>query len=209
MDKSKLKKIALMGMAGGMLVASEAPLTAASNSMGAETVIAAHSCGSACGSKGNHSCGSKINQNSCGSKINQSSCGSKRNQSCGAQNPNRPRYGNPTAYDDPEDSSTMTETGKAMSESELMSQLNSNGKATYQSLSPEGKALALKLASQSCKGMNACKGLGSCKSATNSCAGKNGCRGQSAGPFKDKNVAVKVAAQHMAEKRNGMSDQNR
>lgn len=67
----------------------------------------------------------------------------------------------------------------------------------YMSLSPEGKALALKLANQTCKGKNDCAGLSSCKTSDHSCAGQNSCKGKSAGPFKDKNLAVKIAAQKM------------
>lgn len=88
-----------------------------------------------------------------------------------------------------------------MTESDLLSQLNPQGKATYQGLDPAGKALALKLANQDCKGQNECKGLNSCKTSEHSCAGKGSCAGTSAAPFKDKNLAVKVAAMKMAEKR--------
>jgi hypothetical protein len=91
-----------------------------------------------------------------------------------------------------------------MSEDDLMSQINSSSKAMYQSMNKEGKDLALKLANQSCKGKNDCKGLNSCKTEDNACAGQGGCRGTSKGPFTDKNVAVKVAAKHMAEKRSMM-----
>lgn len=93
---------------------------------------------------------------------------------------------------------------KLMTDSELMMQLDAQGKATFQSLTPEGKALALKLANHDCKGKNDCKGLNSCKTADNSCAGKGGCKGTSPGPFKDKNMAVKVASMKMAEKRNNV-----
>ena len=89
-----------------------------------------------------------------------------------------------------------------LTESQLLSQLNDEGKATYKSLDPAGKALALKLANQTCKGQNECKGLNSCKTEKNSCAGNGGCAGTSPGAFKDKNTAVKVAAKKMAEKRN-------
>lgn len=102
----------------------------------------------------------------------------------------------------------MADTGKTatapMTEAELMSKLNSEGKATYQTLDPEGKTLALKLANGSCKGENSCKGLGACKSGDHDCAGKNGCAGQASANFTDKNKAVKVAAMKMAEKRGKM-----
>lgn len=98
-------------------------------------------------------------------------------------------------------SDTSTPNGQQLTEAQLLSQLNEEGKAIYRGLDTEGKALALKLANQSCKGQNSCKGLGSCKGGGHDCAGKNGCAGQSNGPFKDKNVAVKIAAQKMAQKR--------
>lgn len=99
------------------------------------------------------------------------------------------------------DTEQTAEQKTPMTEADLMKQLNSEGKKTYQSLDPEGKALALKLANQSCKGQNDCKGLNSCKSKDNSCAGLGGCKGTSPGPFTDKNDAVKVAAMKMKEKR--------
>lgn len=86
-------------------------------------------------------------------------------------------------------------------EAQLLSQLNDEGRAIYSGLDPAGKALAIKLANQSCAGKNDCKGLNSCKSKDHSCAGKGSCKGTSPGPFKDKNQAVKIAAQKMAEKR--------
>lgn len=99
------------------------------------------------------------------------------------------------------DKTKQKSTQRSMSESELLPQLNAQGKATYQSLDAAGKALALKLANQACKGENECKGMNSCKTKDNSCAGQGGCQGTSPGPFKDKNLAIKVAAKKMAEKR--------
>lgn len=94
---------------------------------------------------------------------------------------------------------------KKLSESELVNQLNPESKATFQSMSPEGKALALKLANQACQGKNECKGLNSCKTSENSCAGTGSCKGTSPGPFTDKNKAVKVAAKKMLEKRSAIN----
>lgn len=93
------------------------------------------------------------------------------------------------------------DTKDSMSEEELMSQLNDESKRLYQSLTPEGRDLARKLAAGGCKGMNDCKGMGSCKGEDHSCAGMNSCKGKSPGPFHDPNLAVKVAAKKMAEKR--------
>jgi len=89
----------------------------------------------------------------------------------------------------------------AMKENELMGQLNAQGKASFQSMSTEGKTLALKVANGTCKGNNECKGLNSCSGNNHDCAGKGGCKGTGNGNFKDKNVAVKLVAAKMAEKR--------
>ena len=86
-------------------------------------------------------------------------------------------------------------------ESSLVPQLNAQGKATYQNLDNAGKALAIKMANQGCKGQNDCKGLNACKTFSHSCAGQGTCKGTSTAAFKDKNLAVKVAAMKMAEKR--------
>lgn len=90
---------------------------------------------------------------------------------------------------------------RTMTESDLLNQLNDQGKAIYNGLDTEGKALAIRLANQSCKGQNGCKGLNSCKSDKNSCAGEAECKGHSKCRFADKNLAVKVAAKKMASKR--------
>ncbi len=96
---------------------------------------------------------------------------------------------------------------KPLTSSELYSKLSPSGKKLYDTLDEKSKALALQLANQTCKGQNTCKGLNSCKSENNSCAGQAGCRGQAAAPFKDKDVAVKVASMHMLEKRKNMQNQ--
>jgi len=158
-----------------------------------------HSCSS--NSSGGHSCSSKGGNSG-------HSCSSNGGGS--NQNYNNIPYYNPNNNTNPNgdplalgDSTQATAAKPVTNETELMSQLNPQGKTAYLSLSPEGKKLALQLAQQSCKGKNSCKGLNSCKTDSNQCAGKGGCKGQTPGPFKDKNTAVKVAAQKMAEKREG------
>lgn len=86
-------------------------------------------------------------------------------------------------------------------EGKLLSQINAKTRRLYDSLNCEGKNLAIQLAEQKCKGQNECKGLNSCGGARNDCSGKGSCKGTSLGPFKDKNIAVQVAAKHMSEKR--------
>lgn len=89
-----------------------------------------------------------------------------------------------------------------MTEDELLLELDSDGIAMYKSLSPEGKALALLVASARCNGSNACKGLNACKTEKNDCAGKGACKGQGKCAVADKNLAVKLVRNKlMAEKR--------
>lgn len=95
-------------------------------------------------------------------------------------------------------------TRNQMTEDALLAQLSPEGKQAFLSMDAEGRQLALTLANQSCSGKNGCKGLNSCKTDKNACMGLGGCKGTSKGPFADKNDSVKVAAKHMAEKRNAM-----
>lgn len=88
-----------------------------------------------------------------------------------------------------------------MSENELLFNLNDEGYKTYMGLSKEGKLLAREVASARCDGTNECKGLNACKTDKNDCGGKGSCKGTGKCGFSDKNLAVKVVAKKMAEKR--------
>lgn len=88
-----------------------------------------------------------------------------------------------------------------MTEEELLTELNDEGYKTYQQLGPEGKELARQVASMRCNGTNACKGLNACSTDKNKCAGQGACKGQGKCGISDKNLAVKIAAKKMAEKR--------
>lgn len=88
-----------------------------------------------------------------------------------------------------------------MTEDELLLELNDAGTKQYMSLSPEGKALAREVASQRCQGSNSCKGLNACESEKNKCAGKSTCKGTSKCAISDKNLAVRIVADKMAQKR--------
>jgi hypothetical protein len=184
MDKKDLKKLALLGIAGA-LIASPGPVKADEASTEIVSGMLAGGCG---GSSGLHSCSSR---NSCQSSMGGSGCAHRNG--CGGS----------TSRDDlaEADENPMKDTGQMMTEDQLMSQLNEQGKQMYNNLNPEGKAMAIKLASGACKGQNDCKGQGSCKTADHACAGKNSCAGKSQCSFKDKNLAVKVAAQLQATKR--------
>lgn len=190
-----------MGMASGMILVSQGSVNADSAEI---TSSVGTSIAAGCGGNG---CAGQKPQNN-----DRNGCASKRPQNydrhgCAQQGRNRgyTADNNDMYQQGNQDNQYNQQSNKMMTEGELMSQLSPSGKAQYQSLDAEGKALALKLASQSCAGKNDCKGLNSCKTSQNSCAGKGTCAGTSVGPFKDKNVAVKVAAQKMAEKRNKMN----
>jgi hypothetical protein len=164
--KTELKKLALLGLAGGVILSSQAVVFADDSESNDDkgTLLAA-----GCGAKGcAHNTPSKGNNNT------------NKNFIADA------------------DESFNTNSSQLMTEQQLKGQLNEQGKQQYNSLSPEGKATAVKLASRSCKGTNDCKGQGINPS---SCAGKNSCAGTSACNFKDKNEAVKAAAESQAQKR--------
>lgn len=131
MKKKDLKKIALLGIAGGCMLASQGAVQADdANSEILPNVIAA-----GCGAHGcNHG--------------TPSSSGSSR------------------GYVAEADENMMADSGQMMTEDQLMSQLSDQGKQIYNGLSPQGKSLALKLASKSA--------------------------------FRDKNMAVRAAAQKEA-----------
>ena len=57
------------------------------------------------------------------------------------------------------------------------------------------------VASARCQGTNKCKGLNACKTDKNDCAGKSTCKGTGKCGISDKNLAVKLAAKKMSEKR--------
>lgn len=88
-----------------------------------------------------------------------------------------------------------------MTEQELLLELNSEGTKQYNSLTPEGKALAREVASQRCGRTNQCKGLNACETEKNKCAGKGACKNLGKCAFSDTNVAIKVVAEKMAQKR--------
>lgn len=149
-----------------------------------------------------HGCGGKPSNTPLSAGCNgRASQGLNDNHSCGGKRAGisaTAGYYESNIVDNYEDAQ---KSGKVMSENDLLTKLSQDGKNLYGTLDPAAKTMALKLASQECKGKNECKGLNSCKSQHNECAGKAGCQGQSVGPFKNKDDAVKLAAKKMAKKR--------
>lgn len=177
MQKAKFKKLALMGITGGIILAAQAPASLESSTDVGCTLAAG--CGKHC-----------------------RGASKQIAESCGSRSSPQEQYRTYTAE---ADVSVQKQSSKQLSEGELMNQLKPETQAVFKGMSPEGKALALKLANQTCKGKNDCKGLNSCQTADSTCAGRGSCKGTSPGPFKDKNEAVKIAAKKMAEKRSSMN----
>ena len=96
-----------------------------------------------------------------------------------------------------------------MTEEELLLELSSEGAAMYKSLPPEGKKMALEVASMRCNGTNLCAGLNACQTSTNSCAGKGSCKGKGKCAIADKNLAVKLVRDKLAKKRAEASSHRR
>lgn len=88
-----------------------------------------------------------------------------------------------------------------MTEDELLLELDDEGIRMYNSLTPEGKALAREVASVKCNQSNPCKGLNACKTDTHECAGKGSCKNTNKCAPSDPNLAVKLVYDKMADKR--------
>lgn len=167
-------------------------------------------CGGAVAAKcGNGKCGgaiaAKCGNGSCGGAI-ASKCGTGKCGSVAARDTTEGNLKLQNPADVKAGEATKSEYGSTpnfhiMSEEELFLELNDEGIKQYNSLSPEGKKLAREVASQTCNNQNSCSHLNACKTENNSCRGKGACKGQSICAHSDKNEAVKVVADKMAEKR--------
>jgi len=202
--KSHLKKLALLGITGGVMFSSHANAQAqnliSQNSIDPGIMIAAEGCaGGSDDDKGGPKSNFRTNFGGKGLIAED-----KPEPSCSG------RSGCPGMDNGKNGENGNGETSHAdeMSETDLMSKLDYKGRQTYQSLGDEGKALARELAGMTCKGHNECKGLNSCRTDENECRGQGGCKGQSGCEFKDKNQAVEVAAKKMAEKRANLQNGN-
>lgn len=91
-----------------------------------------------------------------------------------------------------------------LTEDELLLELSDDGAKMFNSLSPEGKQLALQVASMRCNATNSCSGLNACATDKNDCAGKGSCKGKGKCAISDKNLAVKLVYNKMADKRANM-----
>jgi len=231
MKKENLAKLALMGLATGVLAANG--IEAFHNNPNTQGMIASGCSGKsgcsniASGCSGKNGCSSVASK--CGSKCGAvaSGCGGK---GCNAIADKCGSKCNHIAENDPKKSLTspapIPKTGEyskgllktsdsqtdlnlndqnigyhLLSEDELTLELNDESLKLYQQMTPETKALARLVASARCNGTNECSGLNACKTEKNACAGKGGCKGTGKCAFSDKNLAVRVVAEKMKAKR--------
>lgn len=189
MKKRELKKLALLGIASGLITVCQTTANAseqkAAHPIDINLLLAEHKC------KGPHGCPAEPDSNNNASKRSNS------NNQNNAKNSNK----NSSSELAEKDKSDGNVGYHVYTEDELLLELNDEGTKLYNSLTPEGKALARLVASQRCDHTNECAGLNACQSDKNKCAGQGACKGQGKCAFSDKNMAVKVVADKMAKKR--------
>jgi hypothetical protein len=194
MKKHDLKKLALMGLTGGLLISNPSVVSAAGE---AQTLLAATS---------------KSDKNVCGGK---GGCPSPKLMA------ERDKSSSQVKTQSPEDASTSSKTQTdakdqgsdydpnesnlgyhLMTEEELKLELNEDGLKMYNSLDEKGKELAREVASMRCAASNPCSHLNACKTSKNSCAGQSEiCKHTGKCAVSDKNLAVKLVYDKMKAKR--------
>lgn len=205
MKKRDFKRLALLGMTSGLLVSSQ---VRAENEQFSESASIDSQDGRIRGSfsfeaKCTNTKGGCANfKASCKDKGGCASIVAERDKSAAEQKP----FVDPAQKDkkepDPNDGNLNYH---LMTEQELLLELNEEGVKKYNSLSKEGKALAIKVASASCDHTNECNHLNACQTDKNPCAGKGPCAAQGKCSISDKNLAVKLVYDKMNEKRSNLT----
>lgn len=192
MKKRDLGRLALLGMASGLLTLCQGSINASekssSNQLDLNLLLAEHKC------NGPHGC--PADPNTKNSKSSSSNAPSNLNRSQNAFSKNN--SSKELAEKEKDDGNLGYH---LMTEDELLLELNDQGTALYNSLNTEGKALARLVASQRCQDTNECKGLNACQTDKNTCAGQGECKGKGKCALSDKNVAVKLVVDKMEKKR--------
>lgn len=186
MKKSNLKKLALLGLASGLVVSTQASAEVTTGEMTKGTQMARSNCGSGCGSKSqpvaDASCshshpygGDNWNNGYEGgyTSYEQPYYGGQGQGSCGTHSQPRDRRYN--GQYNGQLSDTSMDSGMSMDQSSFRNSLNEDSKAIFDSMDTEGKRRAMQMASQ---GM-------------------------------EKNQAVKAASQKMGDKRGSTMDSGR
>lgn len=176
MENSHFKKLALLGLAGSLLISAQSQANQQEEEEKVQDVITGSYLAGKCGGSGG-GCGSQKNRGTNPSSNYTADATDDielQKKNVMPTEPMLPKNGkSDVRYQSSpkQEYAKPVQTNRQLTESELLSQLNADGKAKYQRLDAEGKALALKLASTE--------------------------------QYKDKNAAVKAASDKMAEKRNG------
>lgn len=220
MKKNELAKLALMGLASGMLASNAVEAQLGTHSEEIQKFIAAHGCknnGCRAIASGCKSCGAKgAVAESCKSHGGCAGTVAQGCKSCGARHGIIAERDNPKSItspapipkgsSDPQSNPNDQNIGyHVLTEEELTLELNDEALKIYQNMTPEAKSLTRLVASARCNGTNECKGLNACKTETNQCAGKGGCKGQGKCAISDKNLAVRLVAEKMKAKREGLT----
>lgn len=176
MKKRSFKQLALLGLAAGLLSTKQTEAAISSEENSSYDALAFKKCKGAGG------------------------CPGMKKSSTLAENDTRVKK-NVEEDEDAKDPNGGNLGYHLMTEDELLLELNNEGAKLYNSLTPEGKLLAREVASSRCNNANVCRGLNACKTDENECAGQGSCKGKGKCSIADKNLAVKLAAQKMANKR--------
>src|SRR5688500_14590636 len=141
MKKRNMSKIALLGLTSGILISAQANATEVSSQQVDDSSLSVN-----CGAK-RGSCSSQRPAGNCNAR--KSSCGASR-ASCNAQRgytANRDRYTSEYSEENFQDSPYYQQSHQdAITEDELLSQLNERGRSLYHSLDERGRLLALQFA---------------------------------------------------------------
>lgn len=227
MKKNDLKKLALMGISGGIIIASQ------SNVIADETfsnTVSGHYLAGGCGGKCSQTAYNDRGFSNQGYFYNQDQNQNYYYQQ-GPTNPSQwsqdqynkqnqlnnrnQQYNNqPDQNSRWEDNRNNQRQGQgnpysgylslndeatpATSEAQFKSHLSVQAQSEYDNLSADSKANAIKMASHDCKGKNDCKGQNACQSEKNACGGQGACKGQSTCKMSP-DKAVKIAS--LKEKR--------
>lgn len=204
MRKEELAKLALMGLAGGILASSG--IEALQNQENHQGLIAAGCGGGKCSSLAS-GCGSKCksiaagcNAHGCGSAVAEKE--TKTSPTSPAPIPKEKGKDSKESAKDPNDQNIGYH---LLTDDELTLELNDDALKVYERMPPESKALVRLVASARCNGTNECKGLNACKTETNNCAGQGSCKGTGKCAVSDKNLAVRLVADKMKEKRENLT----
>lgn len=185
--KSDIKKLALMGLATGLLMANQgsaAETNSGANSVGGQEIAARCGAKSCAGRSNCHGRSNCSGHSSCQGRSNcsgRTGCQGRSNCSGHSQCYSRANCSARSNCNgiiaDAWDEQHQKQNHKTVTESEILQKLSPEGQNAYQRLDSESRAYAIELINRHCNGKADCKGM-------------------------NPDDAVRAAAQKMAEKRN-------